>query len=736
MRSRVLASLVLLGVWLICPEYVSAHAELLGSDPPMSSSLDEPPSELRLYFSEPVAAGMTDLSLLDARGRRVDRVVGRIDTETGRVLSAPVENLQPGVYTISYRALSAIDGHIDRGVVTFAFGTSESATGLGVTEVLRQPSLWIGAALRLVGYIAALFLVGIPAFRVFAVGPVRPSLTSQQRVAVDSRLTRLVFWSSLLFACSSLALLIQQAVELADEASLSSILASAENLVVRTRYGAFWLGRMALGAAVFGVLRYQQRLAESERAQRWGGAVILAGLALYTFASLSHASSAMDGSWVGVGLSWLHLVAIGLWLGAAVGLVLAASTGAALVLAGPVARMALGSFVAIVLSGFGQTLVLVGDPRALIETLPGQLLLAKLITVTAIVAIAWQARRLVHAHRARTIDSVAAVVRRTRLEIGLAALALGVTAVLVYLPPAWQTYQQQLRARPIETRTVVGDLNWLTRIDPGRPGENTIVLQPPDELRGRIVSARVLATFQDDDFPPSGARLDPDESGALVVRGPMLSMAGGWLLESVVRLDSGEDLLVRAPLSLVGPGTPVLPPPVLRGGALTASVMVALGLIGLGLGMFAFVVKSLGTRSGEARGLIAATAAIVLLGGYVAVRPTPSEAVTTLNVRRSVNPISATEQSVVRGRETYERACAECHGRDGRGDGARVAESGGRLTDLRVHLSAGHSDGDLYFWISNGINGTEMPGFANELSDDDRWHLVNAIRAITAEPRL
>src|SRR3712207_972613 len=99
-------AIVALVIWSAFPLNALAHAELLGSEPAAGSSLEQAPAQVTLYFSEAVAPGLTDISLLDARGRRIDRVPARIEGESARVVSAEVPELQPGVYTISFRALS------------------------------------------------------------------------------------------------------------------------------------------------------------------------------------------------------------------------------------------------------------------------------------------------------------------------------------------------------------------------------------------------------------------------------------------------------------------------------------------------------------------------------------------------------------------------------------------------------------------------------------------------------
>ena len=43
-------------------------------------------------------------------------------------------------------------------------------------------------------------------------------------------------------------------------------------------------------------------------------------------------------------------------------------------------------------------------------------------------------------------------------------------------------------------------------------------------------------------------------------------------------------------------------------------------------------------------------------------------------------------------------------------------------------MAAGHTDGELFNWVSNGVEGTAMPAYADRLSEEDRWHVINFIK--------
>jgi putative copper resistance protein D len=94
----------------------------------------------------------------------------------------------------------------------------------------------------------------------------------------------------------------------------------------------------------------------------------------------------------------------------------------------------------------------------------------------------------------------------------------------------------------------------------------------------------------------------------------------------------------------------------------------------------------------------------------------------------SANPVPADAASVARGQELYMQSCAMCHGFQGRGDGPMARTIVPRPSDFRIHMAEGHTPEQLFDWVSNGVPDTAMPGYANEFSVEDRWHMINFLQ--------
>jgi putative copper export protein/mono/diheme cytochrome c family protein len=97
------------------------------------------------------------------------------------------------------------------------------------------------------------------------------------------------------------------------------------------------------------------------------------------------------------------------------------------------------------------------------------------------------------------------------------------------------------------------------------------------------------------------------------------------------------------------------------------------------------------------------------------------------------SPTGFSVAAIVRGEGLYGPYCASCHGPDGQGNGPAAAALRVKPADLTLpHLWA-HNDGDLFWWLSHGMKdptgGLDMPGFAQSLSAEDRWSLIDYIRA-------
>jgi putative copper export protein/mono/diheme cytochrome c family protein len=111
----------------------------------------------------------------------------------------------------------------------------------------------------------------------------------------------------------------------------------------------------------------------------------------------------------------------------------------------------------------------------------------------------------------------------------------------------------------------------------------------------------------------------------------------------------------------------------------------------------------------------------------------------------ATSPTGFTADSIARGATLFAANCTSCHGATGRGDGTRAAALPVQPADLTAPHLWEHSDGELFWWLSHGIDAPEegsqdgvleaplaMPGFAATLSADDRWALIDYIRANNA----
>ena len=135
---------------------------------------------------------------------------------------------------------------------------------------------------------------------------------------------------------------------------------------------------------------------------------------------------------------------------------------------------------------------------------------------------------------------------------------------------------------------------------------------------------------------------------------------------------------------------------------------------------------------------------LLLQGRGVSARPQPS----TIETRAALflrswmtpstfkglkNPLSATEENFVAAREHYADHCASCHGNDGSGDTEMGRNFYPKVPDMRLPRTQQLSDGEIFYFIENGVRLTGMPGWSTGTLEGERasWQLVHFIRRLS-----
>lgn len=96
------------------------------------------------------------------------------------------------------------------------------------------------------------------------------------------------------------------------------------------------------------------------------------------------------------------------------------------------------------------------------------------------------------------------------------------------------------------------------------------------------------------------------------------------------------------------------------------------------------------------------------------------------------NPFPADAASLQAGKRVYEAECSSCHGPKGKGDGPSAKDLEVPAGDLSSPALWGQSDGELFWKVTEGRK--PMPSYAQTLTEEQRWHVVNFLRTLAKKP--
>lgn len=533
---------------LLLPAAAAAHSSLESSNPASGASAPTSPRRIVLTFSEAPDPKLSLIKVLDAEGTVVPGVsapqaVPGDDTSLEVVPDAP---LADGTYTVNWRAVSSVDGHVDDGA--FAFGVGQAAGDVVVVELVHT-SAW-ASALTGVGrwllYAALAVFIGAASTGLLAYrGSVPRGGVPVLRAAAAAGLAALAF---LTFG--------------------EKMLVGAKTLLplFLTRQGGFLLALgIALAVCILAVVLVDLW------PRRWSLAVLgAAGAAtVLVHVAAGHAASPSPVWFLNVAAQWVHMTAVGVWVGGLFWLLLGFrgrghDERAAAV--GVFTRIATGTLVVVLATGLARAVSEVGSVSALFDTRYGITLIVKVALVAGLAGLG----ALNHFFWVPALrgEGGTAGERRfglnSRGELAVALAVLAATAVLSGLAPAGSAAAVRSAAEQQGGAVSASGSDYATTVrveltlTPGRAGQNAYLLWVDDYDTGDpiagVTSVRLECT------PPASSSSDtvrvelkPAPDGSWKGAGLDFSLAGRWQVVVYVQQQSGGttvalDLPVRPAL--------------------------------------------------------------------------------------------------------------------------------------------------------------------------------------------
>ena len=110
-------------------------------------------------------------------------------------------------------------------------------------------------------------------------------------------------------------------------------------------------------------------------------------------------------------------------------------------------------------------------------------------------------------------------------------------------------------------------------------------------------------------------------------------------------------------------------------------------------------------------------------------------------------PVASSPESIAAGRKLFLDRCAECHGKDGKGNAIKKLkdDAGARTWPRNLTkpwtFRASNQPRDVFSRITVGIPGTQMPSFVDprskkKLSVEQRWHVANYVATLAKTERV
>ena len=517
------SALVAVAAAVLLPLTASAHALPQAATPAEGSTVGQAPATVSITFGESPDPGLSSITVVDSSGTDVDAGATTVAPGHPTVLQVPLkQGLGKGVYTVTWKTVSSVDGHLATGSYAFGVGVAASSLAHSAASVGATAPSVLAVVTRLLLFAGLVVVVGAVVLGAYAFGTL-PLLL--RRVVGAGAAMALLGTAGVVVAQASGA-----GIDLGQLAGSS-------------------LGRAVLARAVPALLLVVAAilLLRSRR-----HTAVLAGLAAasalvaMTVDVLNSHAAAQGPAALNELAQALHIAAVGVWIGGIAALLVVLRHRPEAERAHTARRLstlAAVSLVVVAATGVFRAVVEVQTWGALVSTAFGVLVLLKAGLIVLLAALGAINRWLSIPHLPRTFTRLRRVVTT---EAVVAVGALTVAAALVNIAPPVEYGAASTTGAPAAVSVDGSDYAMTVRVHltvtPGGAGFNTFTMRVSDYGTGAPVNAQAVQLEFTQPFRPgiasSTLTLARQGDGTFTARGANLSLTGIWQVAAVI--ENGE----------------------------------------------------------------------------------------------------------------------------------------------------------------------------------------------------
>ncbi len=229
-----------------------AHPFLVDSEPGQGQNAAVGTTQIIVFYSEAIEIDFSELKVFDSNGNKIDNMdTAYYEGESSLVITTP--SLEDGIYTVTSKVLSKIDGHLVQSAIIF--GVGETQVDLSLLEAQEESEITFlpEAAARFPGIIGQTVVLGSVISGIVIWGTQRKRFGKESRDLVNQayrfKFAKLTGISLVAVFASNFIILAVQTLRL--ETSPID--------VIDTAFGTTWLIRMIITIILLGIWFWMER---------------------------------------------------------------------------------------------------------------------------------------------------------------------------------------------------------------------------------------------------------------------------------------------------------------------------------------------------------------------------------------------------------------------------------------------------------------------------------------------